>query len=568
MSRRYFADTRVAMHVPIRILVHVLALLGMPVLAQAQEPVEARSVPAGVEPLAGETVFIESLRGVITVPEADDMHLPVSAEFTGVDTSRTPLLADPAVAALIGLFLDKPMSFGSADRLCSAVRSWLRAMGQPFVAVYLPPQDVTGGSIRLVVRRARLDGELSIEGAKWFSESSYRKAVPLEAGGEIDAARVQAGVERINGSAFRRVTIAAEPGSESGTTRLVLRAQEIRPWEVVSGWNNSGTAVTDENRITAGLTWGNALGRGDTLGYNFSADPELKHSRSHSANYGTSFESGRSLSLFGSWSKVESALPEPLTQEGTSWQAGARYAVPFSTTASGWARNLSVGADFKYSDNNLEFAAIPITDNVTHVAQVGVTFSLSRRESQHAMWLSASLYASPGGLTDNNEDAAFDAARFGARARYAYGRFDAGYTRELARNFSLNVSASLQAASGPLLGTEQLNGGGVAAVRGYRESSAFGDAGALVRTELHLPPLSLMRERDVADVFLFVDGAALETRDPGGDSFELGSGGAGVNYRIGRYFSLSGAFGWQLRDVPSSAGRASYRGHLNVAVSF
>lgn len=549
-------------------IVRALVLMLTPALLQAQTPVAETSSPLGTEPLAGETVFLERLRGVITLPAAELVNEPVSAHVSGVDISRTPLLSDPAAAELIGLFLDKPMSFGSADRLCSALRTWLRTMGQPFVAVYVPPQEVTAGVLRVVVQRARLDGDLIIEGEQWFSESSYRKSVPLHAGDEIDAAAIRAGVERLNNSAYRRVTVAAEPGNESGTTRLVLRAQEARPWEVVSGWNNSGTAVTDENRVTTGVTWGNAFGRGDTLGYNFSADPELKHSRSHSANYATSFASGQSFSLFGSWSRIESALPEPLTQEGTSWQTGVRYSLPFATTANGWTRSLSIGADFKYSDNNLEFAAIPITDNVTHIAQLGVTFSLSLREAEHATWFAASVYGSPGGLTDDNEDAAFDIARSGAKADYAYGRIDAGHTRQLPRRFSMNVSASVQAASGALLGTEQLNGGGSAGVRGYRESSAFGDAGAVVRTELHMPSFSLMRERDVADVFFFVDGAVLHSRGLGGDTVELGSSGPGLNYRIGRHFSLSGAFGWQFSDVVSSAGRSSYYGHLNANVSF
>ncbi|WP_129649387.1 ShlB/FhaC/HecB family hemolysin secretion/activation protein [Peristeroidobacter agariperforans] len=560
MSGRSFAGT----HAKVRVLILLLA----PVLVQGQSPAADTSPPPGTEPLAGETVFIESLRGVITVPDARQVGEPILAHLDGVDISRTPLLSDPAAAELIKLFLNKPMSFGSADRLCSALRVWLRSVGQPFVAVFVPPQEVTAGVLRVVVQRARLEGELNIEGEKWFSESSYRKAVPLYAGDEIDAAAIRAGVERLNNSAYRRVTVAAEPGNDSGTTRLILRAQEARPWEVVTGWNNSGTAVTDESRATAGFTWGNAFGRGDALGYNFSADPELNHSRSHSANYGTSFESGQSLSLFGSWSKIESALPEPLTQEGTSWQTGVRYSVPFATTASGWTRSLSFGADFKYSDNTLEFAAIPITDNVTHIAQVGVTFSLSRREAEYATWLTASAYASPGGVTDDNEDAAFDIARPGAKANYAYGRLDVGYTRQLPQKFSLSVSASVQAASGALLGTEQLNGGGVSGVRGYRESSAFGDAGALVRTELHMRSFSLMRGRDVADVFFFIDGAVLHTRGLGGGTFELGSSGPGLNYRIGRHFSLSGAFGWQFRELVSSSARASYHGHFNANVSF
>nr|WP_298725278.1 ShlB/FhaC/HecB family hemolysin secretion/activation protein [uncultured Steroidobacter sp.] len=496
------------------------------------------------------------------------MNEPAPEGFSGVDISRTPLLSDPAAEELIGYFLGKPMSFGSADRLCSAVRTWLRTMGQPFVAVYVPPQEVTTGVIRVVVQRARLDGELTVEGDRWFSESSYRKAIPLAAGEEIDAAIVEAGVQRLNGNAYRRVTIAAEPGAESGTTQLTLRAQEVRPFEMTTGWSNTGTKVTDENRVAAGLTWGNAMGRGDTLGYTFSADPQLERSLSHSIHYNTIFDAGRSLTVFGSWSEVESALPSPLTQEGTSWQVGMRYGTPFATTAGGWERNLSLGLDFKYSDNTLEFAAIPITDNVTHIVQAGATFSLSRRGAMNATWLAASVYASPGGVTDYNTSEAFEISRPGAKSSYAYGRLEAGHTRQLPHRFSLNVSTSLQTASGPLLGTEQLNGGGSAGVRGYRESSAFGDAGALVRTELHVPPLSLIRQQDVADFFAFIDGAVLHTRGAVDETAELASGGVGLNYRVGRYVSLSGTFGWQFRDAPYARGADTHYAHVSTNLRF
>lgn len=527
----------------------------------------AESRPDATDPVPGETVFIPELRGVICVPDTTALAVPPPAGFAGVDTSRVPLLADPDAAALLGKFLGKPMSFGSLDRLCITLRTWLRVMGQPFVSVYAPPQEVTGGVIRLVVQPAKLDGEMRIDGAKWFSEQSYRAAVPLAAGAEIDALAIQGGLDRLNRNPYRRVVIAAEPGATTGTTRLVLRTQETRPWGFTTGYNNNGTAVTDENRASAGVTWGNAFGRGDTLGYNFTADPGLEHSLSHSANYSTTAASGRSLTFFGAHSTIESALPVPLTQAGTSWQIGARLGVPLGKSTDGWERSLGFSADFKYSDNNLEFATIPITDNVTHAAQFGATFSVSRRAKEKSLAFSASFYGSPGGLTSANEDEAYELSRPGARASYVYGRVEGQYSRTLPRGFSWSASASLQLASGPLLGPEQLNGGGSAAVRGYHESSAFGDEGALVNTELHLPAFQLFKQRDQADLFLFADGATLRNLGPGGDTTELASAGLGLNYQFGRHFSLRASYGWQFKKLANAAGGSS-RGHLGASLSF
>jgi hemolysin activation/secretion protein len=553
------------MQIPIsRLGLRFLALLALAGSLLAAEPAPA---PDGTAPLPGETVFIPELRGVICVPDRAATASPPPAGFTGVDISRTPLLADPAYADLIGRFLGKPMSFGSLDRLCIGLRMTLRVAGQPFVSVYSPPQEVTGGVIRLVVEPSRVDGELHVEGAKWFSEKSYRDAVPVEAGAAIDAAAIQAGVERLNRNPYRRVAIAAEPGSASGTTKLTLRAQENRPWAFNLGYNNAGTAVTDENRISAGLAWGNAFGRGDTLGYSLTADPAFEHSVGHSANYGTTFASGRSLTAFGSYSTIESALPVPLTQAGTSWQAGLRYGVPLAKTAGGWERNLSFAADFKYSDNTLEFAAIPITNNVTHVAQFGASLSLSRRGQTRNLAVTASLYASPGGLTNRNDDEAFGASRAEAKATYAYGKLDVQFVQRLPHGFSWTSTASVQLASGALLGTEQLNGGGSAAVRGYRESSAFGDDGLVLTNELHLPGFSPWKGRDRAVVFAFLDGAVLGTQGPGGDTAELASAGLGLNYRFGAHFSVRAAYGWTLKEL-ESVSTPSGRGHVSATLSF
>jgi hemolysin activation/secretion protein len=415
-----------------------------------------------------------------------------------------------------------------------------------------------------VVRRARLDGELKIEGAHWFSEESYRAALPIAASAEIDGAALQAGVEHLNRNPYRRVALAAEAGDKTGSTRLVLRAKEERPWQFIAGANNTGTAITGWNRVTAGVNWGNAFGRGDMLGYNYSADPEFKYSSSHSLNYGTDLASGKSLTLFGSASQTESALPSPLTQKGSSFQVGARYGILLEKIASGWERNLALAADFKYSDNNLNFATIPITNNVMEIVQFGAIWS-QRREGTA---LSASLYGSPGKLAAHNDDASFDVARAGAKAAYVYGRLDGQYSQSLPLSFTWTINASAQAASGPLLGTEQMAGGGSTAVRGYPASSAFGDEGGLVNMELYLPTASPFAVGDQLQTFVFSDGAWLHNQGLNGGAVKLSSVGLGMNYRIGRGFSLAGSYGWQLMEIPSTAGQRSSYGHFALVFGF
>src|SRR5690606_24314993 len=80
-------------------------------------------------------------------------------------------------------------------------------------------------------------------------------------------------------------SVAAESGREPGTTRLVLRTQERRPWQVQGGYDNTGSRATDEDRIFAGIGSGNAFGRGDQLSYRYTIDPQRERSESHSGSY-------------------------------------------------------------------------------------------------------------------------------------------------------------------------------------------------------------------------------------------------------------------------------------------
>jgi hemolysin activation/secretion protein len=547
---------------PLRALLVCSALVSTVHVCAQSDQIEVH----GTRALPFETTIIPSLRGIICLPDATAVNEPVPAGFTGLDTSRTPLLQNQDAEIWLKLFLDEPTSFGSLERLTLGLRTCLRVTGQPFVAAYVPPQDVSAGVIRLVVQRAKLEGGLAIEGARWFPEDDYRRTLPLQAGSEIDAAAVTAGVNWINENPYRRTTLMAAPGETPGTTRLTLRVEDQRPWRLTAGYSNSGTPVTDEDRVSASVAWGNAFGRGDQFGYSFTADPSLDHSLSHSANYTTIFRSRSSLTLYGSWSRIESELPEPLTQAGTSWQTGLRFGVPLKPRREGWTESLAFTADFKASDNTLEFAAIPITDNLTHVVQFGATYAVSFRALGGQNGVSVSGYASPGGLTSRNHGRYFDASRFGAKARYAYARIGLSHQRPLARGFSWQTAIDAQFASGALLGSEQLNGGGASAVRGYRESSAFGDWGVVANNELHLRPLRLSGNGGI-DFFGFFDLASLRLKVDD-TSTDLQSAGIGLNGQWGRALSVRASYGWRLKEIDTSRGRSKGHGHVAANVSF
>lgn len=525
------------------------------------------SNPAALMPAQpGEEVILLALKAIVLFPV-----LPTADEASGtavqsrVDASRLPILQGEAFASEMEAFLDEPVSLGSIDRLQLAIRLYLQSLGRPFARVYAPPQDITDGAVRIVVQLAALDSDVQVVGSRWFKRERYLGALRVQPGEVLDATALDADLAWLNRNPFSRVTPVVEPGEQPGTTRVTLRAEERFPFSFTAGYDNTGTRTTDEDRVSASVQWGNAFGRGDLMNYRLAGDPGFEHLRSHSLGYTAFLPWRHVLSLQAAHSKIDSVMPAPFTQSGTSWQVTARYEIPLAPPRTGWTQSLSFGADFKYSDNTLEFAAIPVTDNVTHVAQAGATYGVTFPLFGGRSSATVSGYASPGGLTRYNKTSAFQGSRQGAQADYVYGKLTLTHQRALPLGLSWNTLVDLQAASGALLGSEQLSGAGTYAVRGYRENSAFGDEGVVTNHELHAPAFSLVGSRDRVDLFVFVDAASLKLRVDG-ESVELASAGLGVNYAWGRHFSLRAAYGWQWKRLPGSMDTG--RGHVSANVSW
>lgn len=499
------------------------------------------------------------LRIVATPAQLADPGFPAP----GIDPTRVPLCNREDFYLIVAAFMDQPVSKPSLDRLVLAVQHYVHLQGKSLVSVYLPPQDITGGYVQIVVSEAKSAGAIKVVGAKYFSEATYLAALSQDPDQPVNEAGLKADVDWINRNPYRQARLAAGSGPTAGSTQINLLVQERAPWAVSASVDNTGTKSTEEQRVSAGVSWANAFGRGDMMNYRFIADPSLEHSRTHTAGY-TAFLPWRHIaSLSAMYTDLDSIMPEPFTQRGTSWQTSLRYEVPLRAPRAGWAQNLSFTADFKYSDNNIEFALVPVTNNATHVVQAGANygFTFPALGGQNSVYLSG--HASPGGLTDYNTDEAYAGTRPGAKASYVYGALTFSHQRPLGR-WSWMTNANLQLASGALLGSEQLNGGGSGAVRGYAESTAFGDWGVVVNNELHAPGFGLFKGRDQLDLFAFVDFASLNLHVDH-ESTDLRSAGLGLNYQFGRHFSARAAYGWH--DDNSNGPFTLHSGHGHISVS-
>jgi hemolysin activation/secretion protein len=489
----------------------------------------------------------------------------------GVDFTHAPALADPGLVAQLHTFLGQPLDTELLPALRRVVGTHFSDTSALLVRLILPVQDVRDGVVQVVLLRARI-GAVKVEGARWFPEATYRTALGAAPGEALNPAALSTGLDRINGNGFRRATVELEPGDELGLTNVTLRAEDRIPLALSASYSDSGTASTGRDRVNASVTWGNAFGRGDTLGYSFGVSPGSDILRSHGVNYASALPWGHRLTFGASHAVLRSELPPPFNQTGRSSSLNLGYELPLPSGRD-VTHQLSFAADYKRSDSNLLFSDVPVFGSLTEVLHASVDYGASWADRLGTTSAGVTLTLSPGGLTAHNTTVAFRGQRADASARYATLQLSLNRRTRLPAGFSLTNSLRLQFATDNLLGSEQLGLGGAYSNRGYEEGEVYADEGMLLRQELHAAPLQLGRQgwRAHVQALVFWDyGYGLIKRPlvDERDRYSLSSIGPGIRVSVSRHLTASLDYGWQLIETGLSARRRSERGHLTVTLAW
>ena len=541
--------------------------------APAALPADA---PAEDSSAAADAVIVPMLRGLAFVASRAPAGT-TGGSFEGLQIAGVPLLDTAEFRSLASPYLGQPLTLRMLNRLTRDAVLYFRRHGRPVVDVLVPEQNVSGGTVQLLVVEGRL-GNVLTEGNKWFTSEQVRSYVRARTGEVIEGAPLLADIAWINQNPFRQVDLVFARGEKAGETDVILRTIDRYPLRVYAGYDDSGNALTGFDRIVAGANWGNAFGRDQQLNYQLTASPDFRKLVAHSASHLLPIAAWRhTLTTFVSFAESRPELAGGLfALKGRAWQIGARYRIPLPARGT-LTRELTAGVDFKRSNNNLSFGGTRVFAQENDVVQGSLAFSTSRPDKHGMMSGLLAVYASPGGLSADNRTAAFRTARSGARADYVYGRLELERLTKLPQQFSWVTRASAQLSSANLLGSEQLGLGGGANLRGYEEREANGDDGFVLVNELHAPAIRSSgwfghgQQPSRFTPLVFFDYGIVTSHDRLRDEpkrLELASAGPGIRYNYGGNVSIRADFGWQLKSSGVSDGRRHQRGHLSVILAY
>jgi len=500
--------------------------------------------------------------GGIAVDDAIS-ELP-SGDISGVEiATANPVINDPKLRNTLNGFIGQPLSFKLIDDVRAVIVKHMRDRNRPLVAVIVPPQEITGGTLRVavlpfVVGEKKVD-RLQSEHRR-SSDEEVLGSVRVQPGEEINSRQLIEDLNWLNRSPFRKVGAVFDKGRLPGETDITLTLRDDRPWQVFGGYMNSGTQATGYDRLYGGLAaelpW-DAL-----ISYQYVTSPETVYSDgrfhnlagdkaylSHSFSYAQAFENRMRLTVDGSYIHSRARQTNVLVQDSRLIETGAQISFPAS--ALGPASEVFAGVEVKQQQAEREFSGIPLGASNIEIYQLNAGLSSNAQWKTHRFGYGLKAVFSPGGIGANNTDAAFQAFSANTRMKSRYGYLQAwgNAAIDLPGDWRFDVTGRGQLASGVLPETERFDIGGTGSVRGYSTGEASGDHGLAIQTELHLPLMDLGQVS--IDLFGFTDHGRVFDRNTSRWT-EMTSIGLGAGLKLADRLSLQASWGHTLEAGPVS----------------
>ncbi|HSI86224.1 MAG: ShlB/FhaC/HecB family hemolysin secretion/activation protein [Candidatus Methylacidiphilales bacterium] len=520
------------------------------------------------------------IKGLVIVADPKAVKMSGTPKSKGVQISGLGAIDADAVADLrkkLEPFIGKPLNIARLRVVTNTIVRFYRDKNLPVTDASLPPQEVKGEVVQILVLEGRL-GTVRAEGNKWFNSKMLENQIRIKSGSYIRGDTLQADINWLNSNPFREVEPSVSKGANFGETDLILKTKDRFPVRFYAGFEDTGTDLTGDERYITGFNWGNVFGLDHQFNYQFTTSGDFNLLTAHSASYLAPLPWRHKLLLYGTYAESGSDSPDPsLDINGITWQAGGRYIIPLPNLVRNFQHEVQLGFDFKQTNNDLDFGGENVFDTTIDVTEFVFTYNASYTDPYGISSLSANVLYSPGGLTDNSNDKQYQETRAGADADFAYAKFNLSRNTRLPWNFSFITSATWQVASGNLVQIEQLGLGGFNTVRGYDEREANGDEGWIVNLELRSPPISPLRlcgvkgVQDQLQFLAFMDMGSVSNIEllPGEDPhIDERSVGVGVRYTVNPYLSLRFDYGWQMIDTGLQTRNPDGRGHLGVVFSY
>ena len=461
-----------------------------------------------------EGVDTKDLMPKIVVPE---LGVPCR-EINTITINGAPNLADWMRIQITEQFTKRCLDVGDIERILAEITRYYINRGFITTRAYLPPQDLTGGHLDILVIEGVVDKILIRDGEA--NSVSIANIFPGVQGGLLNLRDLEQGIDQINRLASNNAKLDIQPGAKPGESTVVVHNQPKSPFHLYVSVDNQGSESTGKHQTGATISADNRLGLNDLFIYTHRestpGDKDRKYSVSDSFNFSIPF-GYTTLSLSTSRSRYVSEIRVPsgldLISSGDSKSDSVRVdRVMYRDQLSRVAVSASVTT--KEANNYLDYQLLGVSSRNLTVFDLDGNFNTGflggvlTLELGYARGLNAmGALDDPSYLPSDSPHAQFEKYKYGVsfmRPFRLFGR-DASFTSQLSGQKACDV----------LYGSEQITIGGLYSVRGFVRNTLSGDDGYYWRNEISVrQPIVISGETVSGRVYAGIDTGRVTNRAP------------------------------------------------------
>ncbi len=485
----------------------------------------------------------------------DDLQFTVN----GIDFDGNDVFTDAALQEYFATYINRPVSLPELNEVVETIEDKYKQAGYFLSRVYIPPQTLENGVLKIKVIEGYLSG-IFVEGGTTGNRAKINAlTADLANKKPLDLPSVEKAIRTLNAFPSTTVSAVLRQGTEVGASEMVLKVSELPDYYSVSVNNFNSPAVGTWGVSLAG-TVNRVFDRDNQLSFSTSASlgsgsvEDFKRMLSFSAKYSQPIgNSGLSASLSYLYSQsqpVATVADLNLLSQGTTIAPRLSYPM-FSNRGN----SLVLDSGVTFSQTQTLLAGTPFTTDKSTV------FDLTLRWT-NTTWLQGITNLSVGyyqGIAGLNSSSASDLGVSvpGFNPSFNKIAFNLSRTQFLPNKFSLHVGAVGQYAADSMLIANQISFGGPPIGRAYYYGAIMGDRGlgffAELRKDVTLSELS----NQPLQFFTFVDKGTtyINTNEAAGrvgGAFSLISYGLGVRTNFSKgSVELSYARGASVLNTPN-----------------
>ena len=464
------------------------------------------------------------------------------------------------------------LEIGELQGIAAEVARYYRRHGLILAQAYIPPQTIRDGVVTLRVVEGRL-GQVQVEKPQRYTVAQLTRPFAAQVGQPVAQQRVEEALLLLSDYPGLRSFGVFRPGSEPGTTDLVISVLEERRVEARLHADNYGSQYTGEYRTRADLVINNPFKAQDRL---------FAHiSRTFQPDNGLYGGLGYERSAFG-----------PRNTFGVSYLDNAYdmggILEPFGLTGTTqvvdlyWRRQFARGQRWnsfgvlRFGRKSVILDVAEGRDTADELSVFSAELGFDRRSadgrSYQSGWLQLSqgLEGILGSMRGSDDPDNATANRRGGSGQYASSQFsklsaDYQYWYDIGRTHSLRLVTRGQYSADLLTSIEQFSMGGPGSVRAYANAEYLADTGYSLSLEWLLrapgfaqwPAFAGKRWGEILQFVLFADTAQGWLNDPlasDRENVSLHGVGGGVRLYAGA-FSMRLEIATPVGDETASNGR-------------